>query len=126
MEKSISKAIDSVWPKRKNWELIFWDNQSTDSSAGIVKSFDDPRIYYYYAPKHTILYEARNYAIERSKGEFLVFLDVDDWWAPKKLSLQVPFFEDETVGLVCGNYEVFYEDSKWSRPQWTGQNQVDL
>ena len=50
--------------------------------------------------------------------EFLAFLDVDDWWENNKLSLQVPFFEDETVGLVCGKYKVFYEDSKWSRSQW--------
>ena len=118
-EKYLREAIDSVLAQTyQNWELIFWDNQSTDSSAEIVKSYDDPRIYYFYAPQHTLLYEARNYAIERSKGEFLAFLDVDDWWEPNKLSLQVPFFEDETVGLVCGNYEVFYEDSKWSRSQW--------
>ena len=32
-----------------------------------------------------------------------------------------PYFEDEKVGLVCGNYEVFYEESSWSRPQWTVQ-----
>ena len=121
-EKYLQEAIDSVIAQSyENWELIFWDNQSTDSSAEIVKTYDDPRIYYFYAPKHTILYEARNYTIERSKGEFLAFLDVDDWWEPNKLSLQVPYFEDETVGLVCGNYEVFYEESNWSRPQWTGQ-----
>ena len=64
-EKYLREAIDSVQAQTyENWELIFWDNQSTDVSAGIVKSFDDPRIYYFYAPKHTHLYEARNYAIE--------------------------------------------------------------
>ena len=121
-EKYLREAIDSVLTQTyQNWELIFWDNQSTDSSAEIVKNYDDPRIYYFYAPQHTILYEARNYAIQKSEGEFLAFLDVDDWWEPNKLSLQVPFFEDETIGLVCGDYEVFYEESNWSRPQWTGQ-----
>ena len=121
-EKFLREAIDSVLAQTyQNWELIFWDNQSTDSSAEIIKSYDDPRIYYFYAPKHTILYEARNYVIQKSKGEFLAFLDVDDWWEPNKLSLQVPFFEDETVGLVCGNCKVFYEDSKWSRSQWKDQ-----
>ena len=121
-EKYLREAIDSVIAQTyQNWELIFWDNQSTDSSAEIVKSYDDPRIYYFHASQHTLLYEARNYAVERSNGEFLAFLDVDDWWAPNKLLLQVPFFEDETVGLVCGNYEVFYEESNWSRPQWPVQ-----
>jgi glycosyltransferase involved in cell wall biosynthesis len=121
-EKYLREAIDSVLAQTyQNWELIFWDNQSTDGSAEIVRRYNDPRIYYFYAPQHTLLYEARNYTIERSKGEFLAFLDVDDWWEPNKLSLQVPYFEDKTVGLVCGNYEVFYEESNWSRPQWTGQ-----
>ena len=84
-EKFLREAIDSVLAQKyQNWELIFWDNQSTDSSAEIVKSYDDPRIYYFYAPQHTLLYEARNYAIQKSKGEFLAFLDVDDWWEPTR------------------------------------------
>ena len=48
-------------------------------------SYDDPRIKYFYASKHTLLYEARNHAIEQSKGEFIAFLDVDDWWESEKL-----------------------------------------
>ena len=44
-EKYLREAIDSVLAQTyQNWELIFWDNQSTDSSAEIVKSYDDPRI----------------------------------------------------------------------------------
>ena len=66
-EKYLREAIDSVLAQTyQNWELIFWDNQSTDKSAEIVKSYEDPRIYYFYARHHTLLYEARNYAIEQS------------------------------------------------------------
>ena len=80
-EKYLSEAINSVLLQTyKNWELIFWDNQSSDRSAEIALSYDDPRIKYFYASKHTLLYEARNQAIEKSKGEFIAFLDVDDWW----------------------------------------------
>ena len=50
-EKYLREAIDSVTEQTyTNWELIFWDNQSTDNSASIVKSYNDPRIKYYYAP----------------------------------------------------------------------------
>ena len=119
-EKYLREAIDSVLAQTyQNWELIFWDNQSTDSSAEVVKSYDDPRIYYFYAPQHTLLYEARNYAIERSKGEFLAFLDVDDWWESDKLAIQLAHFEDQNVGLVCTNYNVFYEETGWGRPIWS-------
>ena len=120
-EKYLREAIDSVIAQTyENWELIFWDNQSTDASAEIIKSYDDSRIRYFYAPDHTLLYEARNLAIKEAQGSLLAFLDVDDWWEPKKLGMQVPIFENEDVGLVCGNYEVYYEKSGWGRPSWKG------
>lgn len=112
-EKYLREALDSVLAQTySNWELIFWDNQSTDRSAEIFKSYDDPCLKYHYAPTHTRLYEARNYAIEKASGEFLAFLDVDDWWEPEKLALQVPLFEDEQVGLVCSNYWIINESRR--------------
>lgn len=109
-EKFLRKAIESVigqgWT---NWELIFWDNQSTDRSAEIFRSYDDPRLKYFYAPTHTYLYEARNYALEKARGDFYAFLDVDDWWAADKLEKQMPLFGDPQVGVVCGNYWVTNE-----------------
>lgn len=38
---AIQSAINQTY---KNWELIFWDNQSTDESANIVNSYGDDRI----------------------------------------------------------------------------------
>ena len=110
-EKYLREALDSVLAQTyQNWELIFWDNQSTDQSAGIFNSFGDKRLKYFYASKHTKLYEARNYAFEKASGEFIAFLDVDDWWIPEKLKKQIPLFEDSGVGLVYGNY--WYIDEK--------------
>ena len=120
-EKYLSEAINSVlFQTYKNWELIFWDNQSSDRSAEIALSYDDPRIKYFYASKHTLLYEARNQAIEKSKAEFIAFLDADDWWESDKLAIQLAHFEDQNVGLVCTNYNVFYEGAGWARPRSEG------
>ena len=80
-EKYLREALVSILAQTyKNWELIFWDNQSTDKSVEIFKSYADERLKYFYAPTHTLLYEARNYAIEKASGEFYAFIDVDDWW----------------------------------------------
>ena len=104
-EKYLREAIDSVIAQTyTNWEIIFWDNQSTDGSATIVKSYSDPRIKYHYAPTHTLLYEARNYAFGEANGDLIAFLDVDDTWTPGKLKAQVPLFLDPKVGLSCSNY----------------------
>ena len=82
LEIAIDSAINQTY---KNWEIIFWDNQSTDESANIVKSYEDERINYFYAPVHTPLGEARNLAIEKAKGEWVCILDRDDIWHKNKL-----------------------------------------
>ena len=125
-ENYLSQAIDSVISQKyTNWEIIFWDNQSTDRSAQIVKGYSDPRIKYIYAGKHTPLYEARNYAISESSGELIAFLDVDDWWEKYKLEQQVRLFSDSEVGVVCSNFWVVNErkNKKWpylKKPLRTG------
>ena len=105
-EKYLREALDSIIDQTyENWELIFWDNQSTDNSANIVLSYNDHRIKYSYSKTHTLLYEARNLAIEKSLGGYLAFLDVDDYWNPTKLEKQMLVFSKRSeVAIVYSNY----------------------
>ena len=96
----------------KNWELIFWDNKSTDNSAKILRNFKDKRIKYFYAKKRTELHKARNLAIKKTKGEFIAFLDVDDMWLKNKLHLQMPKFKKKNIGLVYSNFYKYYNKGK--------------
>ena len=106
-EAYLYESIKSVlFQTYANWELIFWDNRSDDKSAEIFKSYNDKRFKYYYAPQHTLLYEARNEAIKKSSGEFIAFLDTDDFCEKDKLELQIPLFKDLDVGVVYGNFYV--------------------
>ena len=111
-EKYLREALNSVTIQTyENWEIIFWDNQSTDKSAEIFKSYQDSRLKYYLATSHTeILYEARNYALKKTAGDFIAFLDVDDWWLPNKLEQQIPLFSDPEVGLVYGKLWWLFEN----------------
>ena len=113
-EEYLREAVNSVIKQNyENWEIIFWDNQSTDKSAEIFKSYKDKRLKYYYASSHSgILDEARNYALKKANGDFIAFLDVDDWWLPNKLEKQIPLFDDPDVGLVYGNSWLFFEKKK--------------
>ena len=112
-EEYLAKSLESVLSQTyQNWELIFWDNQSKDKSADIFKNYNDNRFKYFYANEHTSLYKGRNLAIEKSKGDFVAFLDVDDFWEKNKLELQMPYFDDPKVGLVFTNYWLFKEKQK--------------
>ena len=116
-EKYLRKAIDSVLSQTyDNWELIFWDNQSTDSTQEIVQTYKDPRIHYFFAPKHTALGEARNLAVEKASGEYINFLDADDEWSENKLEEQVKQVVPGKVELVYTPFElIFGENARPSR-----------
>ena len=68
--ESIKSVLSQTY---ENWELIFWDNQSSDLSKKIFENFQDKRLKYYYAQEHTTLYRARDLAIKKSNGEFIAF-----------------------------------------------------
>jgi|TARA_Y100000389_G_scaffold168042_1_gene173514 glycosyltransferase involved in cell wall biosynthesis len=106
-EKYLLESLESIQKQTyKNWELIFWDNISTDKSKEIFESFEDKRFKYYSAAVHTPLSKARNLALNKCKGDFIAFLDVDDWWSLNKLELQIKLFADSSVQLVYGNFLV--------------------
>ena len=95
-EKYLRDTFSSVLKQTySNWEIIFWDNKSNDSSTKIFNEFKDSRFKYFMSDKHTSLYEARNNAIEKSKGEIIAFLDTDDWWSEEKLE-NLKYFPDTT------------------------------
>lgn len=89
-ERWLHDALDSVFAQTfGDWELIFWDDQSADGSADLLRSYPaDPRVRYFYAPEQTPLGQAREQAIEQARGEWLAFLDQDDIWTPDKLQQQ--------------------------------------
>jgi glycosyltransferase involved in cell wall biosynthesis len=106
-ETYLADALKSILTQTyKNFEVIFWDNQSHDNSAYIYKSFKDKRLKFYYAKKHTSLYRARNLAIKKSKGKLIAFLDTDDIWLKDKLSSQIEKFKNKKINLVYSNYYI--------------------
>ena len=112
-ELYLNEALNSVINQcYKNWELIFWDNKSTDRSIEIVSHFKDKRIRIFQSKKHTNLGEARKDAFKQIKGKYLAFLDVDDIWQNKKLSEQIREFEDNELGISFTNSLYFSENRK--------------
>ena len=96
----------------KNWELIFWDNLSTDGSKKILDQFRDKRVKYYKSKKFISLYKARNLAISIAKGKYISFLDTDDLWKKNKLFDQVKILQkNKKVDIIYSNYDLKNENN---------------
>lgn len=82
----ISKAIESVLAQTfTDWELLIIDDGSKDNTAEVVRSYADARIRYIYQD-NAERSAARNNGITQSKGEFITFLDSDDYYLPERLA----------------------------------------
>ena len=119
-EKYLRSALESILKQSyKNWELIFWDNKSTDKSKIILKSFKNKKFRYHFSKKHTSLYKARNLAINKSRGQLLSFIDADDIWEKDKLKRQVKIFSNnKKVSLVYSNLWIHNENRKKRKIYW--------
>lgn len=98
----LREAIDSVYQQTfEDWEIVFWDNLSTDESPDIAKSYDS-RLRYFRGTEFLPLGAARNMAVEKVAGRFIAFLDCDDIWMPEHLQLHISAFDEDTA-VVYGN-----------------------
>lgn len=86
-ERYLALALKSIFEQDYTpFEVIVIDDGSTDSGAEIARSYQQVR--YFHQPNQGVAV-ARNHGIQLSEGEFIAFLDQDDIWLPKKLTLQI-------------------------------------
>lgn len=113
-DRYLKEAIDSVIAQTySNWELVFWDNGSSDTSADIVSGYSDSRIRYFYNADTEPLGKARNRALEKASGELIAFLDCDDLWLPGKLDSHVmKLSNDAGADFLYGNFYFLQGDLK--------------
>jgi glycosyltransferase involved in cell wall biosynthesis len=101
-ERYLREAINSVYAQtQSDWEIIFWDNGSTDTSAAIARSYD-ARVRYFRAEETTPLGHARMLALRQAAGDFIAFLDVDDVWLPDALERLLAGIEDGHHAICYG------------------------
>ncbi len=102
----LKEAIDSVLLQEfKDFELIVVDDGSTDNTEYILDSFKEKIIVLRQGNRGVS--SARNAGIAKASGEFIAFLDSDDLWLPKKLSVQVDFFRANPDALICQTEETW-------------------
>lgn len=112
----LAEALESVRSQTfQDYEIIFWDNGSTDGSAELAKAFG-PQLRYFRGKETVPLGAARNLALAEARGHHVAFLDCDDLWRPEKLEKEVALLEGRPrVGLVCTDTEIVEKGRVLSR-----------
>lgn len=104
-EKYLVKCLDSVVNQTlKNVEIILVDDGSTDSSSEICKSYadKDERIIYF-KKENEGLAAARQDGMERSSGEYIGFVDSDDWLELNMYERMYSVAKEENADVVFCN-----------------------
>ena len=117
----VSKALDCIVSQSfKDWECIIVDDGSTDGSVAVVQDYLSTH-YTLHNTQSTLhllrqpnsgVAKARNVGVENSHGQFVCFLDADDWWEPNFLEEMDRLIKEyPDAGLYATNY-VYYKPGK--------------
>jgi glycosyltransferase involved in cell wall biosynthesis len=86
LRRALKSVIGQTWT---NWEVLVVDNHSTDDTGQMVESLREARIRLLSVHNHGVIAVSRNLGVASSAGDYVAFLDSDDWWSRRKLQQSV-------------------------------------
>jgi glycosyltransferase involved in cell wall biosynthesis len=99
----IGRCIASIIEQTfSGWELLVVDNNSCDDTLNVVGRFGDNRIKLLTVNNGGVIAKSRNIGIEAALGEYIAFIDSDDWWLPDKLA--------QCVSELVAGQDLVYHD----------------
>jgi len=119
-EKYIAESISSILNQTfTNFEFIIINDGSTDGTHNIIASFKDSRIKYLQNSSNEGLSNVRNKLINLATGDYIAFLDSDDYSVVNRLEIQFASLnENSEIGLVASSVKAKYEDGKEDTSAW--------
>ena len=113
-EEYLGEAIQSILDQTfGDFELIIINDKSTDATATIISSFNDPRILILNNTVNRNITYSLNKGIKEAKGKYIARMDADDIALPNRLSLQFEFLQNNPGTILVGsNIEVINEKGK--------------
>jgi glycosyltransferase involved in cell wall biosynthesis len=104
-EKYVGIAIDSILSQTfSDFELLVIDDGSNDGSVEVVLSYNDPRIRLMRNNTNLGVATSRNKGVQLARGEYLAFLDSDDWGYPERLAKQTAFLDSHPDYAAVGSW----------------------
>jgi len=107
-EKYVHEAVDSLLKQTfTDFELLIFDDCSTDSSREIVLSFQDSRIRLINSPVNTGYVKHLNDGLIQARGHYIARMDADDIASPDRFSLQLHYLQQHADVAACGSWIEF-------------------
>ena len=99
----LKRALGSLLSQTyTHWEALVVDNYSEDNTDQVIDDFNEKRIKLYKIHNKGIIAASRNLGIKHASGEYLAFLDSDDWWCEQKL--------EQSVACMNEGMDLVYHD----------------
>lgn len=108
--RALRSVLSQTWSKL---EVIVVDNHSSDGTERVVTAMDDPRIKYIQFHNRGIIAASRNVGIRAASGEWIAFLDSDDWWSLGKIESCAKSFDFADV--IYHRLQIVPEARVWMR-----------
>ena len=109
--KYIRQAIDSVFDQAVELEVIVIDDASSDETIEILNEYKTRKNFIVIKNEKNLgVAASRNIGVQKASGEFVAFLDADDWWEPSKLTKQLIRMR-ETQTVLCSTARELVDDS---------------
>ena len=103
--KYLNESIDSILNQTfSDFEFLIIDDESTDDSVKIIKSYDDPRIKLIVNKKNIGQSATLNKGLELARGKYIARMDQDDISMPERLKKQMEFMDECPNIGVCGSW----------------------
>ena len=114
-EKYLREAMESILSQTfTDFEFLIIDDGSKDSSAEIVRSYQDKRIRFLQNEKNMGLCATQNRVIEEARGEYIAVMDCDDISYPTRFEKQVKYLDEHPEVMMCGSFRNDIVDGKES------------
>lgn len=110
--RALQSVLDQTYTK---WEVILVDNHSQDNTDEVVQSFAEQRIALLKIHNNGVIAASRNMGILAANGEWIAFLDSDDFWYPEKLEIAVNGIQQDASVDVCSTDEMLVDEVSGTR-----------
>jgi glycosyltransferase involved in cell wall biosynthesis len=112
MQNSVLDAVQSILQQsHENFELLVYDDGSTDNTVEKISSIKDPRLVLFKENINQGRPFARNFLLQKAKGKYIAWLDADDLAYPSRLYKQIEYCENNPKCVAVGAFSLVFSSS---------------